>query len=195
MFFFGHYIVCYFLAIILYVIFWPLYCMVFLAIIMYVPFWPLYCMFFFGHYIVGFFWPLYCMFLFWPLYCICMFFFGPLYCMFFFGHYIVCSLFYIVCSFLAIILYVLFWPLYCMFFFRSRLQITHLASSNFSSDFIVPEWLTAAGMSQIPVRAVVEGVVTKSGTTHHMKHYYDYTDFRAFVYADHTVFEVCLYGL
>ena len=82
-----------------------------------------------------------------------------------------------------------------MFFFRSRLQITHLASSNFSSDFIVPEWLTPAGMSQIPVRAVVEGVVTKNGTTHHMKHYYDYTDFRAAVYADHTVFEVCLYGL
>ena len=149
--FLGHYIVCSFLAIILYVLFWPLYCMLF-----------------FGHYIV-------CSFL-------------VIILLGFFGHYIVCS-------FLAIILYVLFWPLYCMFFFRSRLQITHLASSNFSSDFIVPEWLTAAGMSQIPVRAVVEGVVTKSGTTHHMKHYYDYTDFRAFVYADHTVFEVCLYGL
>jgi hypothetical protein len=71
----------------------------------------------------------------------------------------------------------------------------HLASSNFSSDFIVPEWLTPAGIPQIPVRAVVEGVVTKNGITHHMKHYYDYTDFRYAVNADHTVFEVCLYEL
>ena len=82
-----------------------------------------------------------------------------------------------------------------MFCFRSRLQITHLTSSNFSSDFIVPEWLTPAGWPQIPVRAVVNGVVTKNGTTHKMQHYYDYTDFRSAVYADHTVFEVCLYGL
>ena len=82
-----------------------------------------------------------------------------------------------------------------MFFFPSRLQITHLTSSNLSLNFIVPEWLTPAGWPQIPVRAVVKGVVTKNGTTHNMLHYYDYTDFRAAVYADHTVFEVCLYVL
>ncbi|XP_071140792.1 uncharacterized protein [Mytilus edulis] len=64
--------------------------------------------------------------------------------------------------------------------------------ANFTLDYYFTDqnWVTAAGWPQIPVRAEVTGVMIQSdGTTYKIHHYYDYTDFRAAVYADHTVFE------
>ncbi|XP_062619530.1 uncharacterized protein LOC134281083 [Saccostrea cucullata] len=64
-------------------------------------------------------------------------------------------------------------------------------NSTFTLDyyFTTPNWVTPAGIPQVPVRAEVFGIRQMAGGQHKFHHVYDYTEFRATPPDDTTVFE------